>query len=87
MIRTFVVSCVLILAGVIVTSCAAPPKSAAIPADRFDSAEQAPLGYLQHRERIYPLHQLLNPRYRQESEDDFVRRFNAARNYADWSAP
>ena len=70
MIRTFVVSCVLILAGGIVTSCSAPPKSTAIPADRFPNTDRAPLGYLQHRGRVYPLHQLLDPHYRQESQDE-----------------
>ncbi|UCD27874.1 MAG: hypothetical protein JSV03_12320 [Planctomycetota bacterium] len=52
----------------------------------FFTAEGLPsLGYLEHRGRRYEVRDLMDPEYRADSEDDFVRKFNPDAMLADFS--
>jgi len=72
--------------GLMAVGCSTPAKVSVGPGGGLaDEGGRAWLGYLKHREWVYRLEDLLDPRYRAASDDPFVRQFEARHMYADWA--
>ena len=75
-----------LLTGLATAGCAAPASVSELrSAGLIDEKGRPSLGYLEHRGRIYPLNQLLDPEYRAASDDPFVREFRPQRIHANWA--
>jgi hypothetical protein len=63
-------------------ACQAPQKGPATPAVDKPNSDRSSLGYLEHRGRRHALLDLLDPAYREASDDPAARDFNVADHWA-----
>ena len=81
-----VIGAVILSFGLTAAGCSTPARVSGGPGSTGAGENgQAWLGYLKHRERLYRLDELLDPRYRAASDDPFVRQFHPDGMYADWA--